>query len=129
MFDDDLIARAVRQLAAALARTTAAEVRAEGEIEVMRADAALGRARDALRRGDLRGALEEIDAAIGASTQLSPATALRLDARSLGALAPLGRGRARLASLFALRATVLEASGRTEDATHASRIAASLATR
>lgn len=119
MFEDDLIARAVRQLAAALARTTAVEVRAEGEVEAQRTDAALGRAREALGRGDVRAALAEIDAAIAASTELSESTALRLDARALAALAPLGRGRHRLATLFALRATALDACGLDEEAARA----------
>jgi hypothetical protein len=119
VLEDDLIARAVRQLAAALARTSAAETRAEGEVEARRTDAALGRAREALRRGDLRVALDEIDAAIAAATQLSASTALRLDARSLAALAPLGRGREQLARLFALRSTVLEAAGLLEEADRA----------
>jgi hypothetical protein len=125
VIDDDLVVRAVRQLAAALARTSAAEVRAEGEVQQQRADAALGRARDRLARGDLRGALADVDAAIAALTQLSASTALRLDARSLGALAPIG-GRDRLARTFALRATILEACGLDDEAARASEIARSL---
>jgi hypothetical protein len=125
VIEDDLVVRAVRQLAAALARTSAAEVRAEGEIQQQRADAALGRARDRLARGDVRGALGDVDAAIASLTQLSASTALRLDARSLAALAPIG-GRERLARTFALRATILDACGLDEEAAHAGAIARTL---
>jgi hypothetical protein len=125
VIDDDPIARAVRRFAAALARTNAVEVRSEAQIETERADAALGRGRDALRRGELVRALEEIDAAIAALTHLSEDTALRLDARSLGALAPSG-GRPRLAQLFALRARVLEISGLSEQAEHARGLASAI---
>lgn len=123
--EDDLIARAVRQLAAALARTSAVEVRAEGEIETQRAEAALGRARERLARGDVRGALADVDAAIASLTQLSASTALRLDARSLLALTPVG-GRRRLARLFSLRGVVLEACGLDDQAAHAASIARAL---
>ena len=128
MVEDDFITRAVRQLAAALARTSAAEVRAEGEVEAQRADAALGRARDALRRGDVARALEEIEAAIASATQLPVSTALRLDAGSLAALAPPGR-RSHLAQLFALRMSALRACNLEEEAERSDRIARALAMR
>lgn len=129
MLEDDLVVRAIRQLAAAMARTSAAEVRAEGELEARRTDAALGRAREALGRGDLRLALESIDAAIATATQLSQSTALRLDGRSLAALAPIGRGLGQLAELFTLRAAVLDAAGLDEEAERARRIVREIHTR
>lgn len=129
MVEQDPIARAVRQLAAAIARTSAVEVRSDAESEARRTDAALGRAREALGRGEVRAALAEIDAAIGASTQLSPEVALRLDARALGALAPPGGGPRRLCRLFRLRASVLDACGLEEEALRAREIAHALSRR
>lgn len=128
MLEDDLVLRAIRQLAAALARTTAAEVRSEGEEEIRRADAALGRAKDALHRGDVRAALAEIDTAITAMTHVPLSAIHRLDARALLALAPIG-GRRKLADAFTLRATVLEACGLQEEATRSTEIARELAAR
>ena len=125
MSGDDYITRAVRQLAAALARTSAAEVRAEADIERERADAALGSARDALRAGDVARALREINAAIARLTHLSEGTALRIDAGSLRALAPVG-GVSRLAALFAARAEVLRALGSETDAARSEQIADAL---
>jgi hypothetical protein len=122
---DDYITRAVRQLAAALARTSAAEVRAEADIERERADAALGSARDALKAGDVVRALAEIDSAIARLTHLSQSTALRIDAASLRALAPVG-GVGRLCALFGARADVLRAMGRETEAARSEQIAAAL---
>ena len=115
MHEDDFITRAVRQLSAAIARTTAAEVRAEADVERQRAAAALGGARDALARGDPAGALVALDRAIGRLTHLPSTTALRLDPGSLRALAPIG-GVGQLAALFRTRADVLRALGRTGEA-------------
>lgn len=129
MLEDDLIARAVRQLAAAIARTSAQEVRADGQVEAERADAALGRIRDALARSDARVALREIDHAIGNETKLSASTALRLDARSLAALTSGPSAVTRLAALFSLRGHALRAHGLDEEAEHADRVASALASR
>jgi hypothetical protein len=126
VLEDDLIARSIRRLAAALAGTSAAEVRAEGEIEVAKADAALGGARDRLGRGDPHGALAMIDEALGALTNLAPETALRLDARTLVALAPHG-GRARLVALLRVRAEALDACGEPEEASRARTLAEAIA--
>lgn len=125
MHEDDFITRAVRQLAAAIARTSAAEVRAEADVERERADAALGRARDALGAGDPVRALAELESAIGRLTHLSSATALRIDAASLRALSPIG-GVGRLAALFRVRADVLRALGQADDAARSDEIAAAL---
>jgi hypothetical protein len=123
--EDDFITRAVRQLAAAIARTSAAEVRAEADVERERADAALGRARDALGQGDPARALRELESAIARLTHLSEGTALRIDAASLRALAPIG-GVGRLASLFSVRADVLRALGDESEAARSAAIAAKL---
>jgi hypothetical protein len=120
--EDDFITRAVRQLAAAIARTSAAEVRAEADVERERAEAALGRARDALGGGDPARALRELELAIGRLTHLSPSTALRIDAASLRALAPIG-GASRLAELFRVRADVLRALDRHAEAAESDRVA------
>lgn len=125
MHEDDFITRAVRQLASAIARTSAAEVRAEADVERERAEAALGRARDALGEGDPARALRELDRAIGQLTHLSEATALRIDAASLRTLSPIG-GVGRLASLFAVRADVLRALGLPEEAARSDEVAAKL---
>jgi len=127
--EDDLIARAIRQLAAAIARTSAQEVRADGQVEAERADATLGRIRDALGRSDARVALREIDQAIGNETKLSAATALRLDARSLAALASGPSAVTRLAALFSLRGHALRGLGLQEEAERADRVGSALASR
>ncbi len=125
MYDDDFITRAVRRLAAALAGTTAAELRAEGDVERARADAALGRARDALAGGDAARALRELDEAIAQLTHLPERRALWIDAGSLRALAPIG-GVGRLATLFAVRADVLRAMDCEEEAQRCEELAAAL---
>jgi len=127
--EDDLIARAIRQLAAAIARTSAQEVRADGQVEAERADATLGRIRDALGRSDARVALREIDQAIGNEAKLSAATALRLDARSLAALASGPSAVTRLAALFSLRGHALRGLGLQEEAERADRVGSALASR
>lgn len=122
MFEDDFIKRAVRQLAAMVARTTASEVRAEADIERERADAALGRARDSLSKGETAKALREIEDAIARLTHLPGKTSLRIDAGSLRALAPVGGGD-RLASLFSVRADVLRAMGDLSEAARSEELA------
>jgi hypothetical protein len=124
-FEDDLIARAIKQLAAAIAHTGAAEVRAEAQVEIERAQAALGRARGAFRRGDLATALTEIERAIGGLVHLSPSMAMRVDAASLRALVS-SDGLAPLAALFRARSQVLCALGLEPEADRSERIADAL---
>lgn len=125
MAEDDLIERAIRKLAAALAGTTTLEVRAEADIERERAQAALGQADRKRRDGDLRGALRDVDEALGALTHLDPDTPWRLDPGSLRALAP-DRGTFVMSRLFGLRAELLRALGE-GDPERAMRQAAALA--
>lgn len=125
MAEDDLIERAVRRFAAAVAGTAALEIRSEGDIERERAQDALGRADRRRRDGDLRAALREVDEALGALTHLDPDTPWRLDPRSLRALAP-DRGTFVMSRLFGLRAALLRELGE-GDPERAMRQAAALA--
>ncbi|MFO0684966.1 MAG: hypothetical protein U0234_23110 [Sandaracinus sp.] len=125
MSEDDLIERAVRRLAAAIAGTSALVIRAEADVERERAEAALGEATRKRREGDLRGALREVDEALGRITHLDPDTPWRLDAGSLRALAPDG-GTFVMSRLFGLRAELLRALGE-GDPERAMRQAAALA--
>lgn len=125
MSDDDLIERAIRKLAAAIAGTSALVIRAEADVERERAQAALGEATRKRRDGDLRGALRDVDAALGTLTHLDPDTPWRLDPHSLRALAPDG-GTFVMSRLFGLRAELLRELGE-GDPERAMRQAAALA--